>query len=691
MGLIYDGRRFERPPIVGQLTVRNRLFNFMTILERIWNTHPAARRMAIVAIHAGLWSLALALAFVLRFDGFAMAPADAHYLTTLPAAMAMLVACRTIAFAGMGLFRGIWRYVGMAELKSLALANLAGTLGFALAGIMVKSSQVPRSLYVGELLTAFLLTGGARFVLRLFRERSAGRVSKNAVRSLIIGAGDAGDSLLRDLQRSESEWAVVGLLDDDPRKAGAKVRGVKVLGTADESTLRRVVEVHGVKLVVLALPSASGKRIREILRLCRTLGVQAKTLPALADRLGGQISAGSIREVAIEDLLRRDPVELDIGQVNDLLENKTVLVTGAGGSIGSELCRQVLKFKPRKLVLFEHDENALFDIERELATQIEAQVANGVPEAMLVAAMGDITDALRVESVFTRERPNVVLHAAAHKHVSMMEANPSEAVKNNVFGTQTVAEAAHKHRAETFVLISTDKAVNPTSVMGASKRVAEMILQERAKDSSTRFAAVRFGNVLGSAGSVVPLFREQIRKGGPVRITHPDVTRYFMTIPEASQLVLQAGALGGTGEIFVLDMGQPVKILNLARDLIELSGLRPDIDIQVEFTGLRPGEKLFEELLYESEVFAKTPHPKILVGKIQPTDERILLPTLALIRERAMVGADADTRELLSALVPEATLGQAVPAVPKERPGLRPVESSTDLSVLDRTSDVAIA
>ncbi len=590
-----------------------------------------------------LWAVGFLMALAIRFDGATPQPEVADRLW---ASLAMLLATRVIVFYNMRQFHGLWRYAGIPELRSLVSATTLGTAGFAVAGLMIHSVQMPRSLYVGEWLTAVVLVGGFRFLFRVMRERVAGpRV--DGVATLVIGAGDAGESLLRDVQRMrEAKWTIVGFLDDNPLKAGALIRSVRVLGPADEQTLKRYVEMYDVKLVVLAMGSDS-KRLRELVGYCRALRVPTKTLPSVSDRIE-EVGFRNLREVAIEDLLQREPVKLDVGQVESFLDGKTVLITGAGGSIGTELARQALRFNPALVLLFDHDENALFHIERELRAIH--------PSEKIKALIGDITDQGRVEWVFAHFRPNIVLHAAAHKHVPMMEGNPCEAVKNNVFGTIQVATAAHDHAAEAFVLISTDKAVNPTNVMGATKRIGEMVTQLRAQGSNTRFAAVRFGNVLGSAGSVVPIFREQIAKGGPVVVTHPDVTRYFMTIPEATQLVLQAGALGGTGEIFILDMGEPVKIVNLARDLIELSGLTPDVDIQIEFSGLRPGEKLFEELLHNAESFDKTPHPKIKVGRFQPVGRDMLTRGLTAL-ERAAHEPDAlKVRQILADLVPEAKL-----------------------------------
>lgn len=618
-----------------------------SLLELAFLTHPLVRRTSIVVVHLALWSASFFLALLLRFDG----SIEPMFAAVLPQALGALLLLRTATFAATRLFRGMWRYAGVPELKAIVYATTLGTMGYALLGIMIREWHMPRSIYLGEYLASIVFVGGLRLALRVLRERATGKVAADAVRTLIIGAGDAGESLLRDLQRmQESKWIVVGLLDDDPFKQGSTLRNVPVLGPADEETLRRAIEVREVQLVVIAVPGGNGARMRELTSLCRKLKVKAKVIPG--DRIEG-VQFGKLRDIAIEDLLQRDPIQLDVAQVDAFVANRIVLVTGAGGSIGSELCRQVLEFKAKQLLLFEHDENALYEIERELRASH--------PDAQLEALMGDITDERRLDAVFARYRPELVFHAAAHKHVPMMEANPSEAVKNNVLGTERVAEAAAAHGAAAFVLISTDKAVNPTSVMGATKRVAEMVLQRIAATTSTRFAAVRFGNVLGSNGSVVPLFKEQIARGGPITVTHPDVCRYFMTIPEATQLVLQAGALGGTGEIFVLDMGQPVKIVNLARDLIELSGLTPDVDIQIEFSGLRPGEKLFEELLLDGEAFEKTPHPKILVGRIAKAEAKAFATGLGNLRERALSGNDAAVRTLLAKIVPEATLGSSPP------------------------------
>jgi FlaA1/EpsC-like NDP-sugar epimerase len=607
------------------------------------------RRVVVIGYHLVLWAFAFQLAMTLRFDGEVPPPWNSRRWLVL----GILVALRLVAFYWTGLFHGLWRYAGMPELKSLATASTLPTLVIFGLGMLTDALRMPRTTYLGEWLASIVLVGGSRFVIRIIRERHVGGSRRpDALPTLIVGAGDAGESILRDLQRTpDSKWAVQGFLDDNIGKTGALVRDIRVLGTADEATLSRLIPDLDIKLVVLAIPAADGSRLRQIVDVCRKFGVQTKTMPSLADRIEGQLPLATLREIAIEDLLRRAPVQLDTEQVGEFLEGRTILVTGAAGSIGSELARQVLRFGPGRLLLFDHNENGLFHVERELRALF--------PDAQINALIGDMTDRLRVEAVFRKYRPAVVFHAAAHKHVPMMEFNPAEAVKNNVFGTQLVADAAHDFGARAFVMVSTDKAVNPTSIMGATKRIAEMIIQARAGTSPTRYVAVRFGNVLGSAGSVVPIFREQIARGGPVTITHPEMRRYFMTIPEATQLVLQAGALGKGGEIFVLDMGDPVKIVDLARDLIQLSGLRPEVDIAIEFTGMRPGEKLFEELLHNEETFDTTPHPKIVVGRFQPTPAEIVNEGLSSLRAVALAGEEEALRRIIARMVPEAKLTMA--------------------------------
>jgi FlaA1/EpsC-like NDP-sugar epimerase len=600
----------------------------------------------VVIVHGVMWITAFALALQIRFDG-AVPPV---YATLARQTILLLLAARMLAFLSLGLFHGVWRYAGLPELEKIIAGTTLGSAVAFTIETLVLAERSPRSVYIGEWLASLVFIGGARVVLRSIIERRRRRMGSKGLRTLIIGAGDAGESFLRDVQhmRDGSRWTVIGFVDDDQAKKASSIRGVKVLGNASDASIERIVRMRMIQVAVLAIPTAPGWRIREIARACRKAGVETKTVDRLAGHTMSTEPQGRVRAINIEDLLRREPVRLDEGQIKDLVRDRVVLVTGAGGSIGSELCRQVVRFAPQVLLLVDHDENALFQVDRNLR--------ECSPQRKIKPLIADITDVSRVSQIFANERPSLVLHAAAHKHVAMMESNPCEAAKNNVFGTAIVAEAAHVYDADAFVLISTDKAVRPSSVMGCTKRIAEMIVQRFAQKSQTRYVAVRFGNVLDSAGSVVPIFREQIARGGPVTVTHPEASRYFMTIPEASQLVLQAAALGSTGEILLLEMGKPVRIFDLACDLIELSGQRPGIDIEIEFTGLKPGEKLTEELLVEAEASARTPCPNIVVGRISPREAEELDVGLAALRSASTAGDPRKTRELLSSLVPEARL-----------------------------------
>jgi FlaA1/EpsC-like NDP-sugar epimerase len=497
------------------------------------------------------------------------------------------------------------------------------------------------------------LVGGVRLSTRIRalrpRREPAIERSETPSRVLVAGAGDAGELLVADVQRRyASRYEVVGFVDDDGRKLGGHIHGVRVLGQIAD--LPRVVAEQQATQILIAIPTANGAQMRRIVGLCKQTGAKFKTIPGLADLVDGEVGVSQLRPVAIEDLLGRDPVEQDMELISREMKGRAVLVTGAGGSIGSELCRQLARFEPSVIVLVERAENALFHVHRELAARF--------PNVRFEPCVADIAEARRMETVFAAHRPSVVFHAAAHKHVPMMEWNPIEAVTNNVFGTRALADLADRHGVERFVMISTDKAVNPTSVMGASKRVAEMYVQALSQRSKTRFVTVRFGNVLGSNGSVIPIFQEQIAKGGPVTVTHPDMRRYFMTIPEASQLVLQAGSMGNGGEIFFLDMGEPVRIADLARDLITLSGLRPGVDVEIRFTGLRPGEKLFEELSVTAEHAEATRHPKIFVGRFRPFDWDELQHLLVALAMTPAQDGQA-LRRALRRLVPEYTPADA--------------------------------
>jgi FlaA1/EpsC-like NDP-sugar epimerase len=467
-------------------------------------------------------------------------------------------------------------------------------------------------------------------------------------RLLIIGAGDTGEALLREIRNSHRlNYQVVAFLDDDPRKRGAYINGIVVMD--DVAATPEVVKRFQIDEIIVSTPSASGEEMRAIIAHCRAAGVPFKVMPATWEVLDARRGLSALRQVDINDLLRRPPVELDLVGIGRFLKGKRVLVSGAAGSIGAELCRQILRYHPAVLVCVDHDENGLFYLQRSLAPL----------GGRVQYELGDINDTLRVDGLFQSIKPQVVYHAAAHKHVPMIEANPVEGVRNNVFGTQTIATLAGRHGSEAFVLISTDKAVNPTSVMGTSKRIAELLIQTLPFE--TRYTAVRFGNVLGSQGSVVPLLKEQIARGGPLTITHPDMRRYFMTIPEAVELVIQASSMGQENEVFMLDMGEPVKIVDLARDLVTLSGLRLEVDIAIEYTGVRPGEKLHEELYLEAEIADRTTHPKILVARHRPFEAQRLAAQITELR-RLVEAGDADgVRRLIAEIVPEYQGGLRVP------------------------------
>jgi len=630
----------------------------MTVLSRF------SRRMITISTHVLLWTAAVWIALYLRFDG--EVPRDYQLLAwrVLP----VLLVIRAASFWWSGLFHGILRYAGMTELRAIMRATTIGSVVLGGVGYMVHRLALPRSVYLLEWLLALSAAGGLRFIVRVIGDPRGllSREPANVPGVILIGAGNAGDLFIRDLHRSPSPaMRVVAILDDDPTKSGSLLHGIRIEGAVDRANLQRLVERTGAERVVLAIPTAAGVRTRQIVQVCRELGVKLKSVPSLQDIAEGKAKVSLLRDVNIEDLLRRDTIELDSTLISKFLAGRRILVTGAAGSIGSELVRQIARFNPAHVLLVDFSENGLFFLERELR--------GAFPELRFSLHVADIRDEQRIAQIFREGRPDVVYHAAAHKHVPMMELNPGEAIRNNAVGTRVVAEAAGRQGCDAFVLISTDKAVNPTSVMGTTKRVAEMLVQSLSTKYATRYVAVRFGNVLGSAGSVVPIFRAQIEKGGPVQVTHPDMTRYFMTIPEASQLVLQASALGRGGEIFILDMGEPVKIVDLARDMIVLSGLRPDVDIQIEFTGTRPGEKLYEELMLDDEAADATAHPKIRVARIAPQDHDSIRASVDRLEALARQVTDAATiRAELSALVPEASLGGGALPPPALRPDVTP-------------------
>ncbi len=634
--------------------------------ERFWFLRRPTQFLSDIAILCGAFFLAYLPSVNIQLGEFYFERA----VTQLP----FVVLVQFSSLFLVGAYSIIWRYVSFEDIKAFIKAAVtSGAILLAVRLILPYTGfnlwQVPISVILIDTALAF---GGLlglrvvrRFAYELDEKRSVKGVRRRVKRksTLFIGAGRVGALAIKDvLGRADSEFEIKGFVDDDRRKKGGSVGGIKVLGTTDD--LARLVDELNVEQIVIALDQASGREIRRLLDICREIPVKARIVPSLHEIVHGRVQVSRIRDVEIEDLLGREPVELDNENLHDFLDGKTVMVTGAGGSIGSELVRQLTQFNPQRILLVERAEYMLFQIERELVRDYA--------ETAFVPLLADIGDAPRMREIFAEYRPQVVFHAAAHKHVPLMEANPCEAVKNNVFATRLVGELAGEFGVTDFVLISTDKAVNPTSVMGASKRVAEIVLQNLNNLYPTRFMAVRFGNVLGSAGSVVPIFREQIRRGEPITVTHPEMTRYFMTIPEASQLVLQAGALGRGGEIFILDMGEPVRILDLAEDMIRLSGLQPYEDIDIIFTGVRGGEKLFEELEITGENLLKTEHPKIFIGKIAAYSSDEVGHIVSNLQTAVTEASEAKIRRLINHFLPEAKIAE------KEKGETKPVSAATD-------------
>jgi len=602
------------------------------------NLNP--RTLAIILHDILAATFAWLAAYWLRFN-LSMPPEfQAAALSTL----IWVVPLQAVVFWRFGLYRGIWRFASLPDLKRIMLAVGLAALLIPLVLILFRvSAVVPRSVLILDPLLLVVLMGGSRLAYRAWKEhRLASVLHPESKPVLVAGAGSAADFLLRELARNPAGFHVVGLLDDSRDKKGRLVQGIPVLGPLDDVAV--VAKKMGVDDIVLALPSAAHEVRRRITQACTDAGLGVMTIPSLEDLVAGRVSVSSLRHIELEDLLGRDPVQLDDSGLHQLLTGQVVMVTGAGGSIGSELCRQIARFGPAKLVLFEQSELALYAMEQELPQHF--------PRMQIVPVIGDAKNAPWVNQVMAAQRPSVVFHAAAYKHVPLMEnANAWEAVRNNVLGTQVVAAAAQTHGVGKFVMISTDKAVNPTNVMGATKRLAEMTCQAMQQASGTRFVSVRFGNVLGSSGSVIPKFQKQIEAGGPVTVTHPEITRYFMSIPEAAQLVLQAGMMGEGGEIFVLDMGEPVKIAELAKLMIRLSGADAD-RIRIDYTGLRPGEKLYEELLADDESTLPTPHPKLRVAKARAADAAWLAACMAWLDGNGLQD-EATVKRQLKAWVPE--------------------------------------
>ncbi len=634
---------------------------------------PALRHTYIAAVHVLLFIFSFWVAYGLRYE-FHIPPAWAPIADTEPILptdvripetvwenfyelLIFVLVVKVMVFGYFRLYAGWWQYVSVQDLIETFKASHIST-AIILGGVYVCKAlraygaigvavEVPDTVLIIDWAATIALVGGVRFLVRIIREGSRPVSPAGLTRVLIIGAGNAGEGILRELYRLPVEkYHVVGFIDDNPRVRGIRIHGVPVLGGVGD--LAEVAKRQNAEEVIIALPQPTREQLRRIIEVCKGQRLTFRIVPGVADLMDGRADIGRLREVDINDVLGREPVQLDPENIGHFLAAKVVLVTGAGGSIGSEICRQLVAFHPKRLVLLEQAENNLFYIDRELRT--------ARPDLDVVPVIADVCDRQRIQDVFSRQEPDVVFHAAAHKHVPMMELNPGEAIKNNVFGSKNVTDMALKSGAEAFVLISTDKAVNPTSIMGCTKRVTEMYCQSLSdgKDGgSTKFVIVRFGNVLGSAGSVVPIFRDQIARGGPITVTHPEMRRYFMTIPEASQLVIQAGAMGKGGEIMLLDMGTPVKIVDLARDMITLSGFRPDVDIKIEFLGIRPGEKLFEELRTGSEDILPTHHEKIFIWQNRGCTKEKIEAALEQLKTVADGAALDDVQGVLKSVVPE--------------------------------------
>jgi FlaA1/EpsC-like NDP-sugar epimerase len=604
--------------------------------------------LKVIFAHLVLFAVALFLSFLvkndMRFDGKWFPQVFVSWL-------AVTLIVKFIVFGLLHQYQGWWRYVSVTDLFTIFtgafISTLILVLGWygahqipALRAQMGPLLLVPQAVMLLDWVATIVVLCGARVMIRLYYEETRTVSSGRLSRLLIVGAGNASEVLIREIRRMPiSRYEVVGFIDDYPNKLGVRIHGVPVLGTTKQ--IKEISQKRNIDEIVIAMPSATHKQLRQVIERCEGANLNFSTVPDLVEIASGKVSVSQIRNVDINDLLVREPVTLETESISAFIKDKVILVTGAGGSIGAEMCRQIGQYQPRTLLLIEQAENAMFFIERELRSNLG--------EVDIRAYICDIAEKERLDKIFQQQRPDVVIHAAAHKHVPLMETNPGEAVKNNVVGTRNVAEVADKYEVGNVVMISTDKAVNPTSIMGSSKRLAEMSIQCLNKRSKTNFVMVRFGNVLGSNGSVIPLFRRQIEEGGPVTVTHPEMQRYFMTIPEASQLVLQAATMGRGGEVFVLDMGEPVKIVDLARDLITLSGFRAGEDIEIQFTGMRPGEKLFEELATSGENMQPTRHPKIGIWKNEPPDEAVLDDAVA----RLVAIADQDDYEKIVSIIKE--------------------------------------
>ncbi len=596
------------------------------------------RRSLMVVIDALLVNVAIFLAFLIRYEQLP----STFWTTYLSYAVPMTV-IRILSLRFFGLYNRVWQYASIGELVSTIKAVSAGTILNSFYLFFVVQQSFSRGVVVLDWMLNILLIGGSRLGWRMLRDGLYGiNRKRHGRRVLIVGAGDGGVLVAREFRNHyRGQVSIVGFIDDDPEKQQQQILGCSVLG--DRTAIPHIVDTYRVEEIVIAMPSVERKTIREIVAICQETKADVKILPGVFDLFEGNVTVNQIRHVEVEDLLGREPVKVDLASMSQYISDHVVLVTGAGGSIGSELCRQIVRFSPRLLLLMDICENNMYDIEMEL---------KGKTDVRLVPLVKDVRDRQAVNDIFRKYRPQVIFHAAAHKHVPLMEVNPEEAIKNNAMGTYHVAQAANLYGASKFVLVSTDKAVNPTSVMGASKRIAEMIIQYLNTRSDTNYVAVRFGNVLGSRGSVVPLFKKQIAAGGPVTVTDERMIRYFMTIPEAVQLIIQAGALASGGEIFVLDMGEPVPIMELAETLIKLSGFEPYTDIDIKITGMRPGEKLFEELLTAEEGVNATTHKRIFVAKPTELDTPLIERTLRNFIDGILPNGVQETERFIQAFLP---------------------------------------
>jgi FlaA1/EpsC-like NDP-sugar epimerase len=604
------------------------------------------RSQAVALAHDVLMvPIAWFLAYWLRYN---LEVVPASYYEDALVGLLFVLPIQLAAFLLFGLYRGIWRFASLPDIVRILKAVAVGTVvSVALLFIFTRAGGVPRSVPVIYGILLVMLLSGPRLIYRLLKDHrldlSPGK------RVLIVGSGKAGEMLARDILRNRrGDYAPVAFVDDKQRRQGREIHGIPVSGTCDD--IPRLCEEQAIDIIMLAIPSASSRQMRRVVELCEQADIPFRSVPQLNDLISGDVQINSLRTVSIEDLLGRDPVSLDWDSIDSALSDKVILVTGAGGSIGSELCRQLGTIKPARLVLLEMSEFNLYSIEMELL--------NAFPDLPLECHLGDIIDQPLVENLFAQTRPEVVFHAAAYKHVPMLEHQLRQAVRNNIMGTRVMAQAADRFKCGVFVLVSTDKAVNPANVMGACKRGAEIYCQNLNAHSETKYITVRFGNVLGSAGSVIPLFRKQIEAGGPVTVTDPRMERYFMTIPEACQLIMQTVVLGEGGEIFVLDMGEPIKISYLAEQMIHLSGRTPGTDIQIEYIGLRPGEKLYEELFHEKEHLQKTAHEKVFLAHHRQVEWRSLLAILSQMKEACDMHETAKLKSLLSQLVPEREEGE---------------------------------